>query len=69
MGVGELKPGDRLRARFAQFFDFKDGLIWRQRNYELARPLVIKPSRRRQGPGLQRGRAASGRAPGLRVRP
>jgi hypothetical protein len=41
MGVGELKPGDRLRARFAQFFDFfdfKDGLIWRQRNYDWLDP-------------------------------
>jgi hypothetical protein len=38
MGVGELKPGDRLRARFAQFFDFKDGLIWRQRNYDCFDP-------------------------------
>ena len=24
---GALKPGDQLRARFAQFFEFKGGLI------------------------------------------
>src|SRR5215467_1074144 len=30
---GTLKPVDQLRARFAQIFEFKDGLIWRQRNY------------------------------------
>jgi len=34
VGFGALKPGDRLRARFAQIFEFKDGLIWRQRNYD-----------------------------------
>ena len=34
VGFGTLKPGDQLRARFAQVFEFKDGLIWRQRNYD-----------------------------------
>jgi hypothetical protein len=34
VGFGTLKPGDQLRARFAQIFEFKDGLIWRQRNYD-----------------------------------
>jgi ketosteroid isomerase-like protein len=34
VGFGALKSGDRLRARFAQIFEFKDGLIWRQRNYD-----------------------------------
>ena len=34
VGLGTLKPGDQLRARFAQIFEFKDGLIWRQRNYD-----------------------------------
>ena len=32
--IGTLKPDDQLRARFAQIFEFKDGLIWRQRNYD-----------------------------------
>jgi len=31
---GAVKPGDQLRARFAQIFEFKDGLNWRQRNYD-----------------------------------
>jgi len=30
-GVGQPKSGDR--QPFAQLCDFKDGLIWRQRNY------------------------------------
>ena len=34
VGFGTLKPGDQLRARFAPVFEFKDGLIWRQRNYD-----------------------------------
>ena len=34
VGFGTLKPGDQLRARFAQVFEFKEGLIWRQRNYD-----------------------------------
>ena len=34
VGFGTLKPGDQLRARFAQVFEFKNGLIWRQRNYD-----------------------------------
>jgi len=34
VGFGTLKPDDQLRARFAQIFEFKDGLIWRQRNYD-----------------------------------
>jgi ketosteroid isomerase-like protein len=38
MGFGALKPGDQLRARFAQVFEFKDGLIWRQRNYDCFDP-------------------------------
>jgi hypothetical protein len=38
LGVGTLKPGDQLRARFAQVFEFNDGLIWRQRNYDCFDP-------------------------------
>jgi ketosteroid isomerase-like protein len=34
VGLGSLKPGDKMRARFAQFFEFRDGLIVRQRNYD-----------------------------------
>jgi hypothetical protein len=37
-GIGALKPGDQIRARFAQFFEFKDCLIWRQRNYDCFDP-------------------------------
>jgi SnoaL-like domain len=38
IGFGTLKHGDQLRARFAQVFEFKDGLIWRQRNYDCFDP-------------------------------
>jgi len=38
IGVGDLKPGDQMRARFAQFFEFRNGLIWRQRNYDCFDP-------------------------------
>ena len=38
VGFGTLKPDDQLRARFAQIFEFKDGLIWRQRNYDCYEP-------------------------------
>jgi len=34
VGVGTLQPGSIMRARFAQVFEFKDGRIWRQRNYD-----------------------------------
>lgn len=34
IAVGSLKAGDTMRARFAQFYDFRDGLIWRIRNYD-----------------------------------
>jgi ketosteroid isomerase-like protein len=36
--VGSLKAGDVMRARFAQFFEFRDGLIVRQRNYDCFDP-------------------------------
>jgi ketosteroid isomerase-like protein len=38
IGLGSLKPGDKMRARFAQFVEFKDGLIVRQRNYDCFEP-------------------------------
>lgn len=38
VGFGKLKPGDMMRARFAQFFEFRDGLIFRIRNYDCFEP-------------------------------
>jgi len=38
VGLGTLHPGDVMRARFAQFFEFKDGLIVRLRNYDCFDP-------------------------------
>jgi ketosteroid isomerase-like protein len=38
LGFGTLKPGDTMRARFAQFFDFRGGLIVRIRNYDCFDP-------------------------------
>ena len=32
--VGSLKAGDTMRAHFAMFFEFRDGKIRRQRNYD-----------------------------------
>lgn len=32
--LGRLKPGDAMVARFAQFYELKDGRIHRQRNYD-----------------------------------
>lgn len=34
VAVGKLAPGHTMRARFAQFFEFRDGLIFRIRNYD-----------------------------------
>lgn len=36
--IGALKAGDVMRARFAQIFEFRDGLIVRQRNYDCFEP-------------------------------
>ena len=33
VGFGKLAPGDKIRAHFAQVFEFRDGLIVRIRNY------------------------------------
>jgi len=38
IAMGNLKLGDQIKARFAQVFEFKDGLIWRQRNYDCFYP-------------------------------
>ena len=32
--IGKLKAGDTMKAYFAQFYEFKDGKIIRQRNYD-----------------------------------
>lgn len=36
--IGNLKPGENMKAYFAQFFEFKDGKIFRQRNYDCFEP-------------------------------
>jgi ketosteroid isomerase-like protein len=36
--VGALPAGCEMRARFAMFFEFKDGKIWRLRNYDCFEP-------------------------------
>lgn len=36
--LGKLAPGDVMRARFAMFFTFRNGLIHRQRNYDCFYP-------------------------------
>jgi ketosteroid isomerase-like protein len=36
--IGSLQPGDEMRARFAVFLEFRDGVIRRQRNYDCFDP-------------------------------
>ena len=36
--VGSLASGDEMKARFAVFLEFRDGLILRQRNYDCFDP-------------------------------
>jgi ketosteroid isomerase-like protein len=36
--VGSLAAGDEMRAHFAVFMEFRDGRIWRQRNYDCFEP-------------------------------
>ena len=36
--VGSLFPGDEMRAHFAIFLEYRDGLIVRQRNYDCFEP-------------------------------
>ena len=38
MPVQTLEPGDVMRAHFAQFYEFRDGLIWRQSTYDCFEP-------------------------------
>ena len=36
--LGNIPAGGQLKAYFAQFFEFKDGKIYRQRNYDCFEP-------------------------------
>ncbi|HVW08048.1 MAG TPA: nuclear transport factor 2 family protein [Bryobacteraceae bacterium] len=36
--LGTLEPGAVMKAHFAMFFEFRDGLIFRQRNYDCFEP-------------------------------
>jgi ketosteroid isomerase-like protein len=36
--VGDLKPGELMKARFAVFLEFQNGKIHRQRNYDCFEP-------------------------------
>jgi len=38
--IGTLQPDDKMKAYFAQIFEFKDGKIFRQRNYDCFQPLT-----------------------------
>ena len=38
IGIGNIPPGGQMLAHFAQFFEFKDGKIFRQRNYDCFEP-------------------------------
>ncbi|MCB0631806.1 MAG: hypothetical protein R2824_20670 [Saprospiraceae bacterium] len=38
--VGNLSAGEDMVAYFAQFFEFKDGKIYRQRNYDCFEPFA-----------------------------
>lgn len=40
LDVGPLKAGDTLRARCAAVFELRDGLIYRQRQYDCYEPRV-----------------------------
>ena len=36
--IGNIPVGGLMKAYFAQFFEFRDGLIYRQRNYDCFEP-------------------------------
>ena len=38
VAIGALAAGDEMRAHFAVFLEFRDGLIYRQRNYDCFEP-------------------------------
>lgn len=40
MDAGPLKKGQALKASFCMAFDFKDGMLHRQRNYDCFEPFV-----------------------------
>ena len=42
VAIGTLPAGAPMQARFAQFFEFREGLIWRPRNYECFDPFERK---------------------------
>tara|TARA_Y100001956_G_C4009283_1_gene136940 strand:+ start:298 stop:480 length:183 start_codon:yes stop_codon:yes gene_type:complete len=32
--IGKLKAGDKMKANFAQFYQIKEGKIYKQKNYD-----------------------------------
>jgi ketosteroid isomerase-like protein len=38
IAVGAMEPGSEMRAHFAVFLEFREGRIWRQRNYDCFEP-------------------------------
>jgi hypothetical protein len=38
VSIGNIAVGEKMVAHFAQFFEFKDGKIYRQRNYDCFDP-------------------------------
>lgn len=36
--MGDLKEGDKMKAHFAMVIELRDGLVWRQRNYDCFKP-------------------------------
>ena len=38
IAIGKLSAGEKMKAYFAQFFEFKEGKIFRQRNYDCFEP-------------------------------
>lgn len=36
--LGNIQPGGEMKAHFAQFYEFRDGKIFRQRNYDCFEP-------------------------------
>jgi ketosteroid isomerase-like protein len=40
MPLGSIPIGGQLKANFAQFFEFADGKIIRQRNYDCFEPFI-----------------------------
>ena len=38
--LGKLAPGDQMKAWFAQVYEFREGKIFAQRNYDCFEPFV-----------------------------